>query len=88
MLSYLLNPIISAIIAGVLSLLLYKLDSKITGTDKSKVEYIKIFMIISLITGLLVYLISMNNDLENIKSSIPSKPKVLPDSYSSDLPNF
>ena len=80
MINYLTNPLISGIISGILSILFYKLDSKITNTKKSKLEYLKIFIISSIVTGLIVYILSIDNT--------PKLSGVIKKNISSDLPNF
>lgn len=74
MLQYLLNPLFSGIICGIIAVLLFKLDSKITGVKKSKLEYFKIFVVNSLITGLLVYVIGMYNDYLELNPTITPNP--------------
>ena len=82
MISYLMNPLLSAVIAGILSMLFYKLDSKITKTPKSKLEYLKSFLISAIVTGLIVYLLGFNTSSSNTKSSTSTSTST------SELPDF
>jgi len=75
MLQYILNPILTGIICGIISVLLFKLDSKITGLSKTKLEYFKIFIINSLITGVIIYIISIYLEhIELTPTSVNNKP--------------
>lgn len=81
MISYLMNPLLSAVIAGILSMLFYKLDSKITKTPKSKLEYLKSFLISAIVTGLIVFILSFDSPspLPNVKLSTSTITSELPD---------
>ena len=81
MISYLMNPLLSAVIAGILSMLFYKLDSKITKTPKSKLEYLKSFLISAIVTGLIVFILSFDSPspLPNVKLPTSTITSELPD---------
>ena len=64
--SFLNNPIISGILGGIISIILFNIDSKITKIKKEKKEYIKIFVVTTLIVGTIIYL--LNIDKINIES--------------------
>lgn len=103
MISLLKNPIVFGSISGILAVILFYIDSKITQNKKEKKDYIKLFIIISIITGVLIYVINLDNidiNLNNIKKSnivnnfksdntLTSKSPILSNfSKNNDLPDF
>ena len=77
--SFLNNPIISGILGGIISIILFNIDSKITKIKKEKKEYIKIFIVTTLIVGTIIYLLNIDNinsetiNLGTIKKNISSE---------------
>lgn len=82
--SILLNPIFSAIVSGIFAVLLFYLDAKITKTKRTKVEYLKIFIISGLVTGLIIYISQMNIEITtDTPKNVISTPII-----TSGLPDF
>ena len=63
------NHYLSGVLCGILSVIFFIIDSKITRKPKEKKEYIKIFVITTVIVGILIYLININNVKDTIGSS-------------------
>ena len=88
------NHYFSGILCGILSVILFIIDSKITRKPKEKKEYIKIFVITGVIVGTLIYLINIGNVKDTIRSSkiggdVKSSVQPIVNSMSnSDLPDF
>lgn len=85
------NPFFSGVLGGLICFLFLYLDSKITNIKKEKKDYIKIFIITSLIISVMIYIVNINDILvckvqnNNIKSSL--KP-ILKSFENNDLPDF
>tara|TARA_B100001248_G_scaffold249031_1_gene221862 strand:- start:898 stop:1173 length:276 start_codon:yes stop_codon:yes gene_type:complete len=54
------NPFVSAFISGTIITLLFFIDSKIIKKKKEKKEYIKIFLFVSLIVGILIHIMNIH----------------------------
>ena len=71
--SFLNNPIFSGIFGGIISIILFYIDSKITKVKKEKKEYIKIFLVTTIIIGTIIYLLNIDNiNIESIKKKVSS----------------
>jgi len=83
--SFLKNPFLAGIIAGIIMLFLALINKKLSS-EKNNPEYVKLFLSSGLITGAITFLSNMNtmiggNPYEETDSLINNNKKIYTNSY-------
>jgi hypothetical protein len=84
---YLSNPFIAAIIAGLLIIIVIYIDDYINERNFEKSYYVKMFIVVAGIVGIIVYLITNTHVIQNGGSDMKNLMKKMEDVYS-DMPEF